>query len=97
MHSIESKFVIGPSDIMFPGVCVCCFQPGNFTGCGSEGVKIIIMPCINLLTGPGRVTVGGSGLRCCARMKSVERWFTILFVGSSRALWVYFLIQIRIS
>ena len=49
------------------------FQPGNLTRWGSEGVKIIIMPCVNLLTGPGRVAAGGSGLRCCVRMKSMDR------------------------
>ena len=39
MHSIKSGFVIGSSDILFGGVYVCTFQPGNFTGWGSEGVK----------------------------------------------------------
>ena len=38
-HSIESKFVIGPSNILVVGLYVCTFQPGNFTGWGSEGVK----------------------------------------------------------
>ena len=41
MHSIKSRFVIGPSDILFAGVYVSVFQPGNFTGCGSEGVNIL--------------------------------------------------------
>ena len=27
-------FVIGRSNILFAGVYVCTFQPGNFTGCG---------------------------------------------------------------
>ena len=31
MHSIESRFVIGPSDILFASLYVCTFQPGNFT------------------------------------------------------------------
>ena len=39
MHSVESRFVMGPSNILFAGVYVCTFQPGNFTGCGSEGVN----------------------------------------------------------
>ena len=39
MHSIESRFVIGPSSVLFGGVYVCTFQPENFTGCGSEGVN----------------------------------------------------------
>ena len=39
MHSIESRFVIGPSNILFAGIYVCNFQPRNFTGWGSEGVK----------------------------------------------------------
>ena len=29
----------GPSSILFAGVHVSTFQPGNFTGWGSEGVK----------------------------------------------------------
>ena len=39
MHSSESRLVIGPSNILFAGVYVCTFQPGNFTGWGSQGVK----------------------------------------------------------
>ena len=47
MHSVESRCVTGPSDILFVGVCVCVcvcvcvstFQPGILTGWGSEGVK----------------------------------------------------------
>ena len=35
MDSIEIRFVIEPSNILFGGVHVCTFQPGNFTGCGS--------------------------------------------------------------
>ena len=40
IRSIESRFVIGPSNIPFADMCT--FQPGNFTGCGSEGVKHFI-------------------------------------------------------
>ena len=40
MHGIESRFVIGPLNILFAGVHLCgTLQPGNFTGRGSEGVK----------------------------------------------------------
>ena len=39
MHRIESRFVKGPSKRVFAGVYVCTFQPGNFTGWSSEGVK----------------------------------------------------------
>ena len=39
MHSVESRFVIGPSNILFGSVYVCTFQPGNYTGWGSEEVK----------------------------------------------------------
>ena len=39
MHSVESRFVIRPSDILSAGVYVCTFQPRNFTGCGSEWVN----------------------------------------------------------
>ena len=31
MHSIESRFVIGPSNILFAGVYEFTFQPGQFT------------------------------------------------------------------
>ena len=37
-HRIE-RFVLGLSSILFAGVYVCTFQPGNFTGWGSEGVN----------------------------------------------------------
>ena len=37
MHSIESRFVIGPSNRLLGGVQVCIFQPENLTGWGSEG------------------------------------------------------------
>ena len=36
MHNIECIFVIG---LLFVGMHVCTFQPGHFTGWGSEGVK----------------------------------------------------------
>ena len=39
MNNIESRFDIGPSDILFAGVHVCTFQPRNVTGWSSEGVK----------------------------------------------------------
>ena len=39
MHSTESRFVTGPSTILFASSHVCTFQPGNFTGWGSEVVK----------------------------------------------------------
>ena len=43
MRTIESRFVTGPSDILFGGVYVCTFpQPGIFTGCGSEGAVNVI-------------------------------------------------------
>ena len=40
MHSIKSISVTGPSKILCSGVYVCTFHPENFTGCGSEGVKM---------------------------------------------------------
>ena len=43
-HCIERRFVIGPSNILFAGVYVCTFKPGNFTGWGSEGVKVLFLP-----------------------------------------------------
>ena len=38
MHSIETRFVAWPSNVRSGGVYVCTFQPGNFTGWGSEGL-----------------------------------------------------------
>ena len=35
MHSIESRFAIGPSNMLFAGVYVSNFQPGKFTSCGT--------------------------------------------------------------
>ena len=35
IHSIQMRFVIGLEIILFAGVCVCTFKPGNFTGWGS--------------------------------------------------------------
>ena len=48
MHSIESRFVIRSSNIPFAGVYVCTFQPGNFTGCDSKGVKLGVSENITL-------------------------------------------------
>ena len=31
MHIVESRFVIGPSNILFGDVYECTFQPGNCT------------------------------------------------------------------
>ena len=39
MHSTEGRFVTGPSNTLSAGVYVDAFQPGNCTGCGSEGVN----------------------------------------------------------
>ena len=41
MDSIESRFIIGPSNILFGGVYVCIFQPENFTG--SKGVNTLLL------------------------------------------------------
>ena len=41
MHSVESRLVRGPSNILFAGVYMCTFQPGNVTGWGSERVNNI--------------------------------------------------------
>ena len=51
MHSIDGRFVLGPSDTLFAGLYVCSFQPGNFTGWGSEGVKVKeILQCFVVCT-----------------------------------------------
>ena len=36
---LNVRFVTGPSNVLFAGVHVYTFQPGNLTGCGSEGIK----------------------------------------------------------
>ena len=49
LHSTESRFVTGPSNSLFAGMYKRIFQPGNFTGWGSERVqeaKQALQPCI---------------------------------------------------
>ena len=48
IDSTESRFVIRPSNILFAGVHVSIFQPGNITGRGSEGVPKHWHPCPSL-------------------------------------------------
>ena len=43
VHSIESKCVTGPSNILFGGGYVCTFDARNFTGWGSEGVNVALV------------------------------------------------------
>ena len=43
MLSVESRFVIAPSNILFGSVHRCNFEPGNFTGWGSEGVNALFL------------------------------------------------------
>ena len=45
MQSIESQFVIGPSNTLIAGVSLCTFKPGNFTRRGSDGVNVEGMHC----------------------------------------------------
>ena len=47
MHSTDSRFVTGPSNTLFSGVYVYTFQPGTFTGWGSEGVNNNVLYCNN--------------------------------------------------
>ena len=42
MHSIESRFVTGPLNMLFADVSVSTFQPRNFTGWGREGVNLAL-------------------------------------------------------
>ena len=35
LHSIESRVVIGPPNVLFASLYVCIFQPGKFTSWGS--------------------------------------------------------------
>ena len=39
IHSIETRFVIGLEILLYAGVHMCTFQPGSFTGWGSEGIN----------------------------------------------------------
>ena len=41
MHSSESRFVTGPPNILFGSVYGRTFEPGKFTGWGSEGVNLV--------------------------------------------------------
>ena len=53
MHSTESRCVIRPPNILSGGVYVGTFQPGHFTGWGSEGVntaaECLVIPVTNPL------------------------------------------------
>ena len=51
LRRTESSFVIGPSNILLAGVRECTFQPGNCTGCGSEGVERCSLQHNGWLTG----------------------------------------------
>ena len=55
MHSTKSRFVIGPSNVLFSGVYVCTSQPGNFAGCCSEGVKSSSIPPVSIEKTHGRI------------------------------------------
>ena len=48
-HSVESRFVIGLSNVLFAGVYVYTFQPGNFTGWGSEGITTFVQLPLGLI------------------------------------------------
>ena len=37
MHIIVSRFIVEPLNVLVAGIYTCTFQPGNFTGSGSEG------------------------------------------------------------
>ena len=51
MHSIESRCVTGRENLLFVGASVH-FQPGHFTGCDSEGVKILHYPLVYVYLSP---------------------------------------------
>ena len=38
-HSIKSRAVIGPENILFGSMCVCAFFRRNFASWGNEGVN----------------------------------------------------------
>ena len=46
MHNIESRFVIGPSNILFEGVYVCTFQPGNIQAEMVNGLRTLREICV---------------------------------------------------
>ena len=68
MHSIESRFVTGP--IQFWSVYMCIFQPGNFTGCGSEGVNNYYY---------WSVLFGSHGCLNCSQLKAIEWSLSVVF------------------
>ena len=47
MLNTESRFVIGPSNILSGGMRACTFKPRIFTGTGSEGVNNNVMTGFN--------------------------------------------------
>ena len=55
MHSVGSRVVIGPSNLLFGGPYVWTFQPENGTGWGTEGVKGY---ALNPFTAPARTFYG---------------------------------------
>ena len=45
MHSVESRFVIGPSNILSAGAYACTFQPGSDVS-QAVAVKGLISSCL---------------------------------------------------
>ena len=50
MDCIESRFAVGPSNILFAGVFPCTFQTENFTGWGSEVVNGSVITNLTMST-----------------------------------------------
>ena len=42
VRGIESRFVIGPSNILFVGVYVCTFQPRSLTTGAAKELKVYL-------------------------------------------------------
>ena len=64
MHSIGSRFVIGPSNIMFSDVYLCIFQPGNVQAGAVKGLtKNSIVLCLpsTPIQPAGRILMTASG------------------------------------
>ena len=60
MYSIESRFVVGPSNILVACMYVCTSQPGNFTGWGGKGFDVCVA-CTSGYAFPG-IVLGKCGI-----------------------------------
>ena len=90
MHSIASRFVTEPSNILFSGVYVCTFQPGNFTSWGNEGVnKYYVSPVAEDIPTSSGITEVYVNLHCFPFVLTASR-FPLCFTDEFRIIIVRF-------